>query len=80
LADGSYVLDGLAAVREVRGQLALPVPESEAYHTLAGFLIHSFEAIPKPGASVTVGGYRWTVVDMEGPKITKVKVEQEARR
>ena len=76
LPDGSRVLDGLAPVRDVRTLLALPIEESKEYRTVAGFLIHSLGVIPKPGASVTLGGYRWTVVDMEGPKITKVKVER----
>jgi len=76
LPDGSRVLDGLASVRDVRALLALPIEESKDYRTVAGFLIHSLGVIPKPGASVTLGGYRWTVVDMEGPKITKVKVER----
>ncbi len=79
LADGSYVLDGLASIRDVRAQLALPVEESETYHTVAGFLIDTLRAIPKPGASVTAGGHRWTVVEMNGPKIVKVKVERERR-
>ncbi|MBI2156505.1 MAG: HlyC/CorC family transporter [Candidatus Rokubacteria bacterium] len=79
LPDGSYVLDGFAPIRDVRAQLALPVAESSDYHTVAGFLIHSLGVIPMPGASVAGGGYRWTVVDMEGPRITKVKVEREAR-
>ena len=79
LPDGSYVLDGFAPIRDVRAQLALPVEESSDYQTVAGFLIHSLGVIPKPGASVAGGGYRWTVVAMDGPKITKVKVEREPR-
>src|SRR3972149_937035 len=80
LPDGSRVLDGLASVRDVRALLALPIEESKDYRTVAGFLIHSLGVIPKPGASLTLGGYRWTVVDMGGPKITQVKVEPFPRR
>ncbi len=79
LPDGSYLLDGLASIRDVRMQLELPVEESEAYHTIAGMLIHALDAIPTPGTSITLAGHRWTVVDMDGPKITKVKVEGETR-
>jgi magnesium and cobalt exporter, CNNM family len=79
LPDGSYVLDGLAPIHDVQAQLALPIEESEAYRTVAGFLINALQAIPKPGASVTAGGHRWTVVEMDGPKIVKVKVEREGR-
>jgi putative hemolysin len=77
LSDGSYVLDGFAPIRDVRAQLALPVEESSDYQTIAGFLIRSLGVIPKPGASLAAGGYRWTVIDVDGPKVTKVKVERE---
>lgn len=79
LPDGSYLLDGFAPVHDVRGQVGLPVEESSEYHTVAGFLIHVFGVIPGPGASVSKDGYRWTVVDVDGPRITKVKVEREPR-
>lgn len=80
LPDGAWVLDGLAPVRDVQAQLGLPVPESDDYQTIAGFLIRVLDAIPRPGASVVAGGYRYTVVDVEGPKISRVKVEREATR
>ncbi len=77
LADGSYIVDGLVSIRDVRAKLGLPVKESETYHTVAGFLIDALQAIPAPGASVTAGGYRWTVVEMNGPKVVTVKVERQ---
>jgi putative hemolysin len=77
LPDGSYVLDGLASIRDVRERLALPVAESERYHTVAGFLIDALQAIPTSGASVTAAGYRWTVVEVHGPKVIKVRVERD---
>lgn len=80
LEDGSYIVDGLASIRDVREQLPLPIEESESYQTVAGFLINTFNAIPMPGATVTVSGHRWTVIEMSGPKILKVKVERERLR
>jgi CBS domain containing-hemolysin-like protein len=40
--------------------------------------MHALQTVPKPGASVTFGGHSWTVVDMDGPRITKVKVQRQA--
>lgn len=76
LPDGSFVVDGLASIRDVRVQLGLPIEESESYHTVAGFVVNAFEAIPKPGASLTVGEHHLTVLEVSGPKIVKVKVER----
>ncbi len=78
LPDGSYVLDGTAPVRELRAKLPLPLEESPDYSTVAGFLLDRLQGIPTPGASIVVNGYRWTVVDVEGPRITKVKVQRES--
>ncbi|OGK94304.1 MAG: hypothetical protein A2X50_08815 [Candidatus Rokubacteria bacterium GWF2_70_14] len=75
LPEGSYILSGLASVRDVRKQLALAVEESTEYSTVAGLLLHVLGTVPTVGTSVTIGGCRWTVVDMQGPKIVKVRVE-----
>jgi putative hemolysin len=78
LADGSFVLDGAAEIEELRDRLDLPIPVSPAYRTLAGFLIHSLRSVPGPGAGVDCEGYRFTVVDVDGPRITKVAARREA--
>jgi putative hemolysin len=75
LADGSYVVDGAAPVREAREALGLPIPDSTDYTTIAGFILHLLQRVPTPGAAVPFGGHLWTVVDMDGPRITKVKVQ-----
>jgi putative hemolysin len=74
LPDGAYLIDGGAPVRDLREHLALPIEDRSAYTTLAGFLLYKLESVPTPGASLTYGGYVWTVVDMSGPRIAKVKV------
>jgi putative hemolysin len=77
LADGTLIVDGSASILDVRARLRLEVPESSDYHTLAGFVMRALDAVPKPGASLVVAGHRLTVVDMEGPRIMKVKVHPE---
>jgi putative hemolysin len=76
LPDGAYLIDGTAPVRELRDGLGLPIEDRSDYTTLAGFLLFKLESIPRPGASLTFGGHVWTVVDMNGPKIEKVKVSR----
>lgn len=79
LPDGAWIVDAAAPVREVRAALGVPVPDSPDYNTIAGFVIRGLEKIPTPGTSVSFGGHVWTVVDMEGRRVTKVKVQREAR-
>jgi putative hemolysin len=74
LDDGSYLIDGMAPAREARERLGLPLEDRPEYTTLAGFVLYTLGSVPKPGASFTAGGWTWTVVDMSGPRIEKVKV------
>ena len=76
LADGTHVVDATAPVRDVREALGVPIPDSPDYTTIAGFILTMLQSVPTPGASVSIGGHIWTVVDMDGPRITKVKVQR----
>ncbi|HLF49638.1 MAG TPA: hemolysin family protein [Methylomirabilota bacterium] len=78
LADGTCVVNATAPVRDVREALGLPIPDSPDYTTIAGFVIHVLQTVPTPGASVSFGGHFLTVVDMDGPRITKVKVQRQS--
>jgi putative hemolysin len=73
LPDGAVVIDGAATIRDLREQAGLPLEESSDYQTVAGFLLYTLHTVPQPGAAVTAHGYVWTVVDMEGARIAKVK-------
>jgi len=76
LPDGSSLVDGAAPLGEVREALGADLPESPEYTTLAGFLLYALRTVPTRGASVTAGGWRWTVVEMSGPRIRKVRAER----
>jgi putative hemolysin len=77
LPDGSYMIDGTATIRDLREQVGLPLEESPDYQTVAGFLLHRLGAVPRPGTMVVAGGYRWTIVEMDGPRIMKARAEPE---
>ena len=76
LPDGALVIQGSVPLWELRERLTLPVQESSDYQTLAGLLLSRLGRIPKGGESVTEQGYIFTVVDMDGPRIARIKVER----
>jgi putative hemolysin len=76
LPDGSYLIDGTATIRDLKVHVGLPLEESPDYQTIAGFVLHALQTIPRPGMTVSAHGYVWTVVDMEGPRVTKVKAQK----
>jgi putative hemolysin len=74
LPDGSLLIDGMAPVDEVERALGVPLPASRDYTTVAGFLLATLGSVPARGTSIVAAGRRWTVVEMEGPRIRTVKV------
>ncbi|HEY7713728.1 MAG TPA: hemolysin family protein [Candidatus Binatia bacterium] len=78
LPDGSMVIKGSALLKDLKTDFALPFEESSEYHTLAGFMLAKLKRIPRGGEWVEDNGYKLTIVDMEGRRILKIKLEQRA--
>jgi putative hemolysin len=75
LRDGSLVVDGTVSAAELRQSYGVPIPDSEEFETVAGFMLDCLGAVPRGGEVVAVGDYRLTVVDVERNRISKVKVD-----
>jgi putative hemolysin len=76
LPDGALVIQGRTPLWELRESFGLPVEETSDYQTLAGFLLARLGHIPHGGESIIEADYTFTVVDMDGPRIARVKVER----
>ncbi|MCE9649707.1 MAG: hemolysin family protein [Parvibaculum sp.] len=75
--DGSYLIDGFVSVDEVRRSLSLsklPGDEQAEVNTLAGVMFNWFGRLPREGDYFGWNGYRFEVVDMDGPRIDKVMI------
>ncbi len=75
--DGSYLIDGFVSVDEVRRLLELsklPGDEQAEVNTLAGVMFNWFGRLPRAGDYFGWNGYRFEVVDMDGPRIDKVLI------
>lgn len=73
--DGSWLLDGLIAVAELRERLELrrlPEEEGARYHTLAGMLIALLGRLPQIADHVDWEGWRFEVVDMDERRVDRV--------
>ncbi len=76
LRDGSLVVEGTVSAAELRDSYEVPLPESEEFQTVAGFMLARLGAVPKGGEVVPLGEHRLTVVDVERNRISKVKIEK----
>lgn len=73
--DGSWLLDGLIPIPELKDRLDLKtVPEEERgrYHTLSGMVMWLLGRIPSTGDIVVWENWRLEVVDLDGKRIDKV--------
>ena len=73
--DGSWLLDGLIPILELKDRLGLKtVPEEEKgrYHTLSGMLMWLLGRLAQTGDIVTWEQWRLEVVDLDGKRIDKV--------
>ena len=70
--DGSWLLDGSLPVEAAGRVLGVEDMRPDDYATLAGMIIEELGHIPTPGESVTLHGWCFEVVDLDGRRIDKV--------
>ncbi len=74
--DGVYELDAQLRVDDINEELDLALPEDDAYETVAGLILNQLRRIPTVGEEVKMAGYKLQVLELEGPKITIVRIER----
>ena len=76
LASGAAVLDGSANIRDLEVQYEIVLPRDEGFETLAGFVMSQLGKIPRGGENFEYDGRRYTVLQMEGHRIVRIKIEK----
>ena len=76
LADGAVIFDAALNVRDLDSQYNISLPEDPAYATVGGFVLDQLGFIPRGGESFEFGGYRFTVVEMDGRRVARVKIQR----
>jgi putative hemolysin len=73
--DGSWLLDGLLPLDEMKEKLGLTgLPEEDLgnYHTVGGFVITAVGRIPKKAETFDWNGWRFEVVDMDKNRVDEI--------
>jgi magnesium and cobalt exporter, CNNM family len=76
--DGSLLIAGAMAADALAERLGLDLPEDREFATAAGYVLYRLKRLPVEGEHFTDQGWRIEVVDMDGRKIDKLLVSQEA--
>ncbi len=74
-ASGALVMDGGVNLRDLETQMQWRLPREGGVETLAGFLLMQLGHLPQPGESIDFGGRRLTVLEMDGRRIARIRVE-----
>ena len=72
--DGTYVLDGGLAVRDLNRRLELNVPISEAYTTIAGFMMSEAGQVLSEGDIVPFNGHVFEVERTDKRRIKQIRM------
>jgi putative hemolysin len=75
LADGSVIFDASLKIHDLT-QFHVDLPENFVYETLAGFVLSHLGFLPRGGESFEEHGYRFTIMEMEGRRIARVKIKR----
>ena len=76
LSEDTLVLDGSLSLRQLADDYGVQLPRGAGYETLAGFVLDRLGAIPQGNEFVVFEGRRYTVLEMEGRRVARVRVEK----
>src|SRR5262249_13992273 len=68
-------VEGSTSLRELESQYQLLLPRDGVFETLAGFVLSRLQKVPKVGEGFDYEGHRYSVEEMEGHRIARIKVE-----
>ncbi len=73
-SDKEFLLSGRLELDYLDEKYALDFPEKSASETLNGYIIKKHGTIPKKGANIIVGNYKFEIISMTDTRIEQVKL------
>jgi putative hemolysin len=75
LPDGAMIFDAGIKVRDLEAQYNITLADDSSYETVGGFVLSRLGFIPRGGESFESDGYRFTVMEMERRRVSRVKIK-----
>jgi putative hemolysin len=75
LPDGGMIFDAAIKIRELAARYNIVLPEDSSYETVGGFVLTRLGFIPRGGESFEADGYRFTVMEMEHRRVSRLKIK-----
>jgi CBS domain containing-hemolysin-like protein len=76
VSEGGLVLDARISLHDLEQQHQIELPPGPGFETLAGFVLNRLGGIPSGGESFLHDGLRFTVLEMAGRRVARVKIEK----
>jgi putative hemolysin len=73
LPNGDYLVAGRAPIHELNELLELRLPDGD-WDTVGGFVFNTLEHVPEPGESFARDGWRFSVEDVEGRRVRRIRI------
>src|SRR5438270_5215821 len=75
----TLLLEGSVNIRDLETEYNLTLPRDAGFETLAGFILARLQKIPALRDSFEYDGRRYTVEELEGHRIARVRIEKTAK-
>lgn len=75
-SEAAMIFDGAFSLHDLETQYNIVLPEDPAYATLSGFAMAHLGFIPRGGEGFDYGGYRFTVLEMDHRRVSRVKLQR----
>jgi len=69
-------LEGTTRIRDLDSEYGIEIPSDAGFETLAGFLLFRLGEIPEVGDNIEYQSRRYTVLEMDRNRISRVRVER----
>jgi len=76
VADHNWIVSGGTDLRRVNEACDTRIPSSHIYVTLAGYVMDLLGSIPNRGDRVVEDGFRFTVLEMDGHRMVRVRIQR----
>src|SRR5208337_480015 len=75
LPDGSTVFDGAYRTRDLEAHYDIKLSDDASFETVGGFVLSRLGFIPRGGETFETEGYRFTVMEMDRRRVSRVKIK-----
>ncbi len=74
ITENVFIFSGRQEIDLINEKYNLKIPSSTNYETIAGYILNIYEQIPKKGEIIRKNNLTFEILEIEGPKIEKIKL------